>query len=149
MVAPRPSHQSRMDRMSKSTVKGAAPAVEGAVPVKAVRGGAAARRRVPGAPKPTPHDENLRFWNQLKRTDPRATKPFTRAGGFRGTQIDPTWRLQIMTETFGPIGKGWGYEQLDWTIAERMVFVCVRVWWRDPEDGEIRWTGPQWGGTEM
>lgn len=93
--------------------------------------------------------DRMRYWNALKRTDPRATKPFTRAGGFRGTQIDPTWRLQIMTETFGPIGKGWGYEQLEWTIAERMVFVCVRVWYRDPETGEQHWTGPQWGGTEM
>lgn len=96
-----------------------------------------------------PGGQHLRFWNALKRTDPRATKPFTRAGGFRGTQIDPTWRLQMMTETFGPIGQGWGYEQLDWTIAERMVFICVRVWYREPETGEIYWTGPQWGGTEM
>jgi hypothetical protein len=93
--------------------------------------------------------KNLRFWTALKRTDPRATKPFTRSGGFRGTQIDPTWRLQMMTELFGPVGQGWGYEQLDWTISERMVFICVRVWWRDPVTGETHWTGPQWGGTEM
>ena len=92
---------------------------------------------------------NTALWDQLKRTDPRATKPFTRSGGFRGTQIDPAWRLQRMTERFGPVGQGWGYEQLDWTIAERMVFICVRVWYRDPDTGEILWTGPQWGGTEM
>jgi len=92
---------------------------------------------------------NLGLWNDLKRTDPRATKPFTRTGGFRGTQIDPTWRLERMTEVFGPIGKGWGYEQVEWTIVERMVFVCVKVWYRDPETGEVLWTGPQWGGTEI
>lgn len=93
--------------------------------------------------------DSLFLWNRLKRTDPKATKPFTRAGGFRGTQIDPTWRFQMMTEVFGPVGKGWGYEQVDWTIAERMVFICARVWYVDPETGEKCFTGPQWGGTEM
>lgn len=93
--------------------------------------------------------DTMALWNRLQRTDPKVTKPFTRPGGFRGTQIDPTWRLQIMTEVFGPVGKGWGYEQVDWTIAERMVFICVRVWYVDPETGEKCWTGPQWGGTEM
>jgi hypothetical protein len=99
--------------------------------------------------KPGAGVDTLRLWNRLKRTDPKATKPFQRSGGFRGTQIDPTWRLQMMTELFGPIGQGWGYEQLDWTIAERMVFICVRAWWRDPVTAEIHYTGPQWGGTEM
>ncbi len=92
---------------------------------------------------------NLRLWNRLKRTDPRATKPFTRAGGFRGTQIDPAWRLQAMTEAFGPVGQGWGYEQIEWTIVERMVFACVRVWYRDSDTGEKCFSGPQWGGTEL
>jgi len=96
-----------------------------------------------GSPDP------LALWNRLKRTDPKFTKPFQRAGGFRGTQIDPTWRMQMMTEMFGPVGKGWGYEQLEWTIAERMIFICARVWYRDSETGEQCWTGPQWGGTEM
>src|SRR4051812_45241553 len=96
-----------------------------------------------------PPRDNLEFWNALKRTDPKATKPFQRPGGFRGTQIDPTWRLQMMTEAFGPVGKGWGYEQLEWTVQERMVFVCVRIWYKDAGTGEICWTGPQWGGTEM
>jgi hypothetical protein len=89
------------------------------------------------------------LWNVLKRTDPKATKPFQRQGGFRGTQIDPAWRLQTMTEVFGPVGKGWGWEQLEWTIAERMVFICCRVWYTDPVSGEKYFSGPQWGGTEM
>ena len=96
-----------------------------------------------------PRIDTLFLWNRLKRTDPKATKPFTRPGGFRGTQIDPTWRLQMMTELFGPVGKGWGYEQMDWTIAERMVFICARVWYIDPDSKEKCFTGPQWGGTEM
>lgn len=150
--------------MSKSTQKAGAPAVDErrsgaahpAARAPAAERGAAKAAAKAAQPKPAPEprpapsrEENLRFWSALKRTDPRHTKPFTRSGGFRGTQIDPTWRLQMMTELFGPVGKGWGYEQLDWTIAERMVFVCLRVWWRDPETGEQCWTGPQWGGTEM
>ena len=121
---------------------------------RAVKGGgrrarptAAAAAQQPATAAPV--HNNLRFWDQLKRTDPKATKPFTRSGGFRGTQIDPTWRLRMMTETFGPIGQGWGYEQLEWTVVEGMAFVCVRVWYRDPETGEQHWTGPQWGGTEL
>lgn len=92
---------------------------------------------------------NLAIWNALKRTDPKATKSFKRAGGFSGTQIDPVWRMQRMTEVFGPVGQGWGWEQVAWTVVERMVFTCVRVWYRDPEGGETRWTGEQWGGTEL
>ena len=93
--------------------------------------------------------DKMALWNVLKRTDPKATKPFQRAGGFRGTQIDPAWRLQMMTEVFGPIGMGWGWEQLEWTIAERMVFICCRVWISDPVSEKKFYTGPQWGGTEL
>lgn len=92
---------------------------------------------------------NMALWDLLKRTDPKATKPFQRPGGFRGTQIDPAWRLQRMTEVFGPVGKGWGYEQLEWTVAERMIFICCRVWYLDQQTGEKLFTGPQWGGNEL
>ncbi len=114
------------------------------------RTGAVAEAAAPQSPVGAPPGRDpLRLWDRLKRTDPKATRPFARPGGFRGTQIDPTWRLQMMTEVFGPVGQGWGWEQLDWTIAERMVFICARVWYRDPDTGEVSWTGPQWGGTEM
>jgi hypothetical protein len=102
-------------------------------------------------PVPTPSgpEQNLALWKALSRTDPRATKDFTRSGGFRGTQIDPTWRLQMMTEAFGPVGRGWGFEQLEWTVQGGCIFICCRVWYRDPQSGEVCWTGPQWGGTEL
>lgn len=91
---------------------------------------------------------NLRFWNELSRTDPRYTKPFKRVG-YSGTQIDPTWRIRRMTETFGPVGIGWGWKQLEWTVQEGMIFICCSVWYRDPDSGEIGETGPQWGGSEI
>ncbi|WP_448204802.1 hypothetical protein [Azospirillum sp. sgz302134] len=142
-----------MGRMSKTdTVAETEKAESKAEPkITATKMGAAdmAAASGPAPGKEAPKRDNLHLWNTLKRTDPKATKPFTRSGGFRGTQIDPTWRLMMMTEVFGPVGKGWGYEQMDWTIAERMVFICARVWYIDPETGEKCWTGPQWGGTEM
>ena len=141
-----------MGRMSKTVAEAekaeskAEPKVTGS---KAHGATEAAAKEAAAAAGSSPKFDNMHLWNKLKRTDPKATKPFTRSGGFRGTQIDPTWRLQMMTEVFGPVGKGWGYEQVDWTIAERMVFICARVWYVDPETGEKCFTGPQWGGTEM
>ena len=134
--------------MVKASKTPAQPA-ESEAAVGASDGNAGSAKRAGRTSQQRPSGDNLALWNQLKRTDPRATKPFTRAGGFRGTQIDQTWRLEMMTEAFGPVGRGWGYEQLEWTIAERMIFICVRVWYIDPETGEKCYTGPQWGGTEM
>ena len=127
---------------AKATARAAAPEAITVSPVSRDPGQRQAAASVPAR-------DNLALWNRLKRTDPRATKPFTRSGGFRGTQIDPAWRLQMMTEAFGPVGQGWGYEQVEWTVIERMVFACVRAWYRDPATGEKCFTGPQWGGTEL
>ncbi|HEY0524340.1 MAG TPA: hypothetical protein VGD08_13190 [Stellaceae bacterium] len=139
----------KANRTNRSSASAAPPAKDAAndKPVPAAARKEAAPQAGGNAVTPPPQ-HNLALWNRLKRTDPRSTKPFTRFG-FKGTQIDPTWRLQMMTEAFGPVGKGWGYEQLEWTVQERMVFVCVRIWYKDAETGEICWTGPQWGGTEM
>lgn len=101
----------------------------------------------------------MRYWDALKTPDPAATKPFQRQGGFKGTQIDPTWRLQKMTETFGPIGEGWGYVEDDLQVVNGCVYSKVRVWYipigEEPVWGvkevpnNARWTGPQWGGTPL
>lgn len=53
---------------------------------------------------------NMELWNKLKTVPADHLKDYKRTGGFAGTGIRPQWRLQIMTEVFGPIGKGWGYE---------------------------------------
>lgn len=102
---------------------------------------------------------NTALWDRLKKTDPKATKPFQKSGGFRGTQIDPVWRQQMMTEVFGPVGEGWGYEVEDTRIESGMVFCLVRAWYLPPgikaefsggkTPSNARWTGPQWGGTEI
>ncbi|MFC5353494.1 hypothetical protein [Azospirillum himalayense] len=88
--------------------------------------------------------DNLALWNKLKRTDPKATKPFTRSG-FKGTQIDPTWRYQMLTEAFGPCGTGWGYDIVDTQVHDGLVFVGARLWYVD-DTGQRRESGVQYGG---
>jgi hypothetical protein len=128
-------------------------------------------------PPPPPKEDgaakiNRRFWDRLKDvTDTTALKGFTRGGGFSGTDINPTWRMERMTEVFGPIGWGWGYQVVKrWTEtfgAKQVVFTTVRCWyvpegeqpyWPKNEEGipdrreppiNALWTGEQDGGTEV
>jgi hypothetical protein len=93
--------------------------------------------------------ENVRHWIKLCKTDPSHTKPFQKAGGFRGTDISPAYRVQRLTEQFGPCGQGWGYtihEHWRESFGEQeCVFVQLSLWWRE---GEERYeTGAQIGGT--
>lgn len=109
--------------------------------------------------QPTP--ENLRVWNRFCATPSHATKPFNK-GGFKGTDINPAYRLRCLTELFGPQGTGWG-----WTIHERWrevwpsrvkdgdewvdyeapcAFVMLSLWY--VEDGVKHECSPQIGGTE-
>jgi len=84
--------------------------------------------------------DNLSIWKSLGRTDPKHTKPFKRAGGFKGTAIKPIWCEQRMTEEFGPCGKGWGIEEPSFQVVpghndEVLVYCTVSLWWRD--GGEV------------
>jgi hypothetical protein len=127
------------------------------------------------APPPPPKDDpqekaNRRFWDKLKDvTDHTALKGFTRGGGFTGTDINPTWRMERLTEVFGPIGLGWGYQVVKrWTETfgtKQVVFTTIRCWYvpvgeepywpknehgvpdrREPPINAV-WTGEQDGGT--
>jgi hypothetical protein len=62
--------------------------------------------------------ENLALWESVQATDPRYTKKFTRGGGFSGTAINATYLAKKATETFGPIGTGWGVLVEDEQYAE-------------------------------
>jgi hypothetical protein len=52
--------------------------------------------------------DGLSLWRSVERTDPRATKNFSRGGGFKGTAISPMWLIRQATELWGPIGNEWG-----------------------------------------
>lgn len=80
-------------------------------------------------------ETNLRIWNRLGKTDPKHTKGFSRAGGFKGTAIKPIWITQRLTELFGPCGAGWGFErpefQLVPTATDTLVYCTATAWYFD------------------
>ena len=103
----------------------------------------------------TNSDDNLRHWSALSHTDPRHTKPFQRAGGFRGTAIKPIWNIMRLTEHFGPIGIGWGTYEPNYRIVEAsqetMVFCILKCWYvehgpdKDASGNFIETTAEIWG----
>lgn len=79
---------------------------------------------------------NTRHWEALGKTDPRHTKGFSRAGGFKGTALKPIWIIQRLTEQFGPVGEGWGMGKPDFEVihlqdGEIMVYCTVECWHKD------------------
>lgn len=62
--------------------------------------------------------ENLIIYNKLKEVPEKAQKLIT-GGRLKGmTDIKPMWRIEKLTETFGPIGIGWYTETLKKEIIE-------------------------------
>jgi hypothetical protein len=76
---------------------------------------------------------NTDLWDKLGRTDPKHTKGFSRAGGFKGTAIKPMWAFRRMTEEFGACGIGWGINQPAFQVVpsgdgETLVYCTVSIW---------------------
>lgn len=79
-------------------------------------------------------NEFMVYWNKLKEPPKDATK-IIKAGRLSGkSDINPQWRFEVMTETFGPVGIGWKYtiDKL-WTdtvgdevIAHALVSLYIR-----------------------
>jgi hypothetical protein len=76
--------------------------------------------------------DNLAIWNALGKTDPNATKPFKRGGGFSGTAVKPMWILKRLTEQFGPAGVGWGVNEPTFQVVSSgddvLVYCTVSAW---------------------
>ena len=49
---------------------------------------------------------NMEIWQSVETTDPTYTKKVNQRGGF--TAIGAQYQLMRATDTFGPMGKGWG-----------------------------------------
>lgn len=80
---------------------------------------------------------NLELWNKLKAV-PAAAKKKIGGGRLKGmTDIKPQWRLQMMTEQFGPIGSGWYYDIVDrWTedyAGEVSVYISLKLYVKNGE----------------
>lgn len=91
-------------------------------------------------------DFNMRLWEKVDKPPQEALKAI-QAGRLKGkTDINPQWRLKVMTELFGPCGEGWKYEiidMMDRTCGDEVV-VRVRInlyvkitenLWSDPIPG--------------
>ena len=92
-------------------------------------------------------DKNLWLWRINEQTDPAHTKPVKLGRSF--TAIDPHYQVKRATETFGPIGQGWGWRldesivQLQGKDGEVSLQKCVvTIWYNDPKSGERCECGP-------
>ena len=86
--------------------------------------------------------DNLRIWSLVEKTDPNHTKKVNQRGGF--TAISAAYQIKRATETFGPIGEGWGYDAGEPIFQDALVFVPVTLW-HGQRDNTF---GPMFGGAE-
>lgn len=61
------------------------------------------------------------------------------------TDIIPAFMWELVTELFGPLSIGWGYEELEFQFNGKTAIVKVAVWYRTfdqhgKEVGEVKWT---------
>ena len=62
----------------------------------------------------TVKENNMFLWDNVKETDPKYTKTVNQRGGF--TSINAQYQLLRATEAFGPYGKGWGIQSIDYSF---------------------------------
>lgn len=77
--------------------------------------------------------DNMELWNKYNRPPQSALKAI-KGGRMSGkTDINPQWRLQALTEMFGPCGTGWWYDVEDVQYKscgeEIAVLVTIKLWY--------------------
>ncbi len=94
----------------------------------------------------TQPSDNLAIYNQVRSVPEDAVSPIT-GGPMRGkSNINPQWRIEMLTRLFGPAGIGWKVEQISrWTettgAGETAVFCEVNLYVK--KDGQ--WSAPIFG----
>ena len=93
--------------------------------------------------------ENLKVWDKLSKTDPKHTKGFTRAGGFKGTAVKPIYTTRKMTEEYGPEGVGWGFTDPQYQVVpasdgQIAVYCWTSLWFN--HEGKVSAPVPGVGG---
>lgn len=77
-------------------------------------------------------EDKLSVWDKVCTTNPKYTKEFARAGGFKGTAQNPTYAIKKMTENFGVIGTWWGIGKPEFNVQNAgqtiLVFCTVEAW---------------------
>ena len=75
--------------------------------------------------------DKMEYWNKLCKSDPKYLKPIS-FGSRSFTAIDPQYQIRLMTEVFGPIGIGWGWqsrlENVTANNGDITVLAHVDVW---------------------
>ena len=88
--------------------------------------------------------ENMKIYEAVRKVPHEATKPFDN-GTFKGTDINPMWRIKTLTEQFGPCGIGWYYEVIsersETHLGTTMAIVDLNLYIK--VDGE--WSKPIYG----
>lgn len=80
--------------------------------------------------------DNMKIWNQVKKTDPEFTKKVSQRGGY--TAVSPQYQLEKATEVFGPYGKGFGFQScdMDYSQLEALGLVIVNAVFFYMDSGE-------------
>ena len=88
--------------------------------------------------------ENMKIYNEVRSVPKEAQKDFDN-GRFSGTDINPMWRIEKLTEIYGPCGSGWYIEPISrWSETsgnEICTFVEINLYVRDGEE----WSKPIYG----
>lgn len=90
--------------------------------------------------------ENLALYESLRAVPNEAQKSFDN-GKFKGTDINPMWRIKKMTEMFGPCGIGWYtevvYRSLEHSTDSNTICAFIGLNLFIKQDGE--WSKPIYG----
>ena len=89
--------------------------------------------------------DNLHIYKQVRSVPEDAQKPFESSWGKKLTEINSMWRIQKLTELFGPCGEGWftevtRQERVDFPNGEVCVFTDINLYLKDTKSG--RWSKP-------
>lgn len=89
--------------------------------------------------------DNLRLYEQGRSVPRNAQKQFD-TGRFKGTDINPMWRIKKLTEMFGPAGFGWyteivRQEHIPAGEDSMMVFVDINLYVKEGDT----WSKPIFG----
>lgn len=90
---------------------------------------------------------NMRIYDAVRAVPPEAIKPIT-AGRLKGkSDINPMWRIKVLTEQFGPCGEGWYTEGVRfWTVTqEKSMEMAVFCELQLHTKGESGWSAPIYG----
>jgi len=79
---------------------------------------------------------NMNVWNSITESDPKYLK-LVSFGSRKFMSIDPQYQIRKMTEIFGPVGIGWGYDvEYDYPSNEEVILIVAKVsiWTQLPEN---------------